>query len=44
MDLLNLGGGFSCDAENYNVKENNFDLVAPRLSKHLDQAFPDKDL
>ena len=44
FDLLNIGGGFSCDSENYNVKENNFRLVAPKVAEYIKKVFPEKDI
>ena len=37
MDLVDIGGGFSSNADN---SEYNFEKIAPRVMAHLDHLFP----
>jgi len=44
FDYLNIGSGFSSDAENYTVKENSFKLVAPKVYKYLSELFNSEEI
>jgi len=44
FDYLNIGSGFSSDAENYTVKENKFELVAPKVYEYLNKIFDSNEI